>query len=398
MRVILIGLFIVFTCNCSFGFMTSNDNFQKEIRILKELDIDPKYINDEYLWQLKSSRLNTTKQEFINTITKEYKHAAIIKDVLKQRGAPNSLLYLAIVESKLSNRATSGAKAAGIWQFMPSTAKLHNLNVDKYVDERRDPIQATHAAIDYLERLKDRFGKWYLAILAYNGGEGKLSRAIKKAGSDDIKTLLDPKRKYLSLETRNYILKIIMMAYVANDSDFLISKDSSMLNSATYIGIEKMEIPGGISLLDVASTIGFSVENLSKYNTHLRYSFTPPDRDKYYIYIPTIKKEEFLANYKVSQKTKIYNTKKGDTFDIIAKKLDIKASDIKKYNNIDKIQSNYKLALPSNAKTIYEYQVKKGDTLGAISRKFGVDIADIVKANSKTNMKLAIGENLVIPY
>ena len=398
MRLILIGLLIVFACNYSFGFMASNDNFQKEIRILKELDIDPKYINDEYLWQLKSSRLNTTKQEFINTITKEYKHAAIIKDVLKQRGAPNSLLYLAIVESKLSNRATSGAKAAGIWQFMPSTAKLHNLNVDKYVDERRDPIQATHAAIDYLERLRDRFGKWYLAILAYNGGEGKLSRAIKKAGSDDIKTLLDPKRKYLSLETRNYILKIIMMAYVANDSDFLISKDSSMLNSATYIGIEKMEIPGGISLLDVASTIGFSVENLSKYNTHLRYSFTPPDRDKYYIYIPTIKKEEFLANYKVSQKTKIYNTKKGDTFDIIAKKLDIKASDIKKYNNIDKIQSNYKLALPSNAKTIYEYQVKKGDTLGAISRKFGVDIADIVKANSKTNMKLAIGENLVIPY
>ena len=62
------------------------------------------------------------------------------------------------------------------------------------------------------------------------------------------------------------------------------------------------------------------------------------------------------------------------------------------------MQSNYKLALPSNAKTIYEYQVKKGDTLGAISRKFGVDIADIIKANSKTNMKLAIGENLVIPH
>ena len=398
MRLILIGLLIVFAFNCSFGFMASNDNFQKEIRILKELDIDPKYINDEYLWQLKSSRLNTTKQEFINTITKEYEHAAIIKDVLKQRGVPNSLLYLAIVESKLSNRATSGAKAAGIWQFMPSTAKLHNLNVDKYVDERRDPIQATHAAIDYLERLKDRFGKWYLAILAYNAGEGKLSKAIKIAGSDDIKTLLNPKRKYLSLETRNYLRKIIMMAYVANDSDFLISKDSSMLNSATYIGVEKMEIPGGISLLDIASTIGFSVEKLSKYNMHLRYSFTPPDRDKYYIYIPTIKKEEFLANYKVSQKTKIYNTKKGDTFDIIAKKLDIKTSDIKKYNNIDKIQSNYKLALPSNAKTIYEYQVKKGDTLGAISRKFGVDIADIIKANSKTNMKLAIGENLVIPH
>ncbi|WP_096014440.1 transglycosylase SLT domain-containing protein [Campylobacter lanienae] len=398
MRVLLIGLFIVFTCNYAFGFMASNDNFQKEIRILKELDIDPRYINDEHLWQLKNSRINVTKQEFINTITKEYKHAAIIKDVLKQRGAPNSLLYLAIVESKLSNRATSGAKAAGIWQFIPSTAKLHNLNVDKYVDERRDPLQATHAAIDYLERLKERFGKWYLAILAYNAGEGKLSRAIKDAGSDDIKTLLDPERKYLSLETRNYLRKIIMMAYVANDSDFLISKDSSMLNSATYIGIEKMEILGGISLLDIASTIGFSVEKLSKYNMHLRYSFTPPDRDKYYIYIPTIKKEEFLANYKVSQKTKIYNTKKGDTFDIIAKKLDIKASDIKKYNNIDKIQSNYKLALPSNAKTIYEYQVKKGDTLGAISRKFGVEVADIIKANSKTNMKLAIGENLVIPH
>ena len=398
MRVILIFLSIFFTCNYSFGFMVSSDNFKKEIKILKELDIDPKYINDEYFLQLKNSRMDTTKQEFINTITKEYKHAAIIKDVLKQRGVPNSLLYLAIVESKLSNRATSGAKAAGIWQFIPSTAKLHNLNVDKYVDERRDPLQATHAAIDYLQRLKDRFGKWYLAILAYNAGEGKLNKAIKMAGSDDIRVLLDPKQKYLSLETRSYLPKIIMMAHVANDSDFLISTDSSMLNSATYIGIERVEIPGGISLHDVASTIGFSVDNLSKYNTHLRYSFTPPNKDKYYIYIPTIKKEEFLARYKVGEKTKIYNTKKGDTFEIIAKKLDIKASDIKRYNNTKQIKANYKLALPANAKTIYEYQVKKGDTLGAISRKFGVEISDIVKANSKTNMKLAIGENLVIPY
>ena len=82
MRLILIGLLIVFACNCSFGFMASNDNFQKEIRILKELDIDPKYINDEYLWQLKSSRLTTTTQESINTITKAYEHAALIQDVL----------------------------------------------------------------------------------------------------------------------------------------------------------------------------------------------------------------------------------------------------------------------------------------------------------------------------
>jgi membrane-bound lytic murein transglycosylase D len=378
--------------------MVSDDNFQKEIRILKELDIDPKYINDEHFLRLKNVRMDMTKKEFINTITNEYKHAAIIKDVLKERNAPNFLLYLAIVESKLSNRATSGAKAAGIWQFIPSTAKLHNLEVDKYVDERRDPLQATHAAIDYLERLKDRFGKWYLAILAYNAGEGKLSKAIKLAGSDDIMVLLNPKKKYLPLESRDYLRKIIMMAYVANDSDFLISKDSSMLNSATYIGIKRVEIPGGTSLRDVAVSIGFSLENLSKYNTHLRYSFTPPNRETYYIYIPTIKKEEFVANYKEGPKSKIYNTKKGDTFEIIAKKLNIKASDIKEYNNVSKIKSNYKLAVPANAKTIYEYQVKKGDTLGMISRKFGVEVDEIIKANSKTNMKLAIGENLVIPH
>ncbi|WP_086253108.1 lytic transglycosylase domain-containing protein [Campylobacter sp. P091] len=398
MRIFAIVLFILLSCSCSFGFMVSDYNFQKEIRVLKELDIDPKYINDEHFLLLKNVRMDMTKKEFINTITKEYKHAAIIKDVLKERNAPNFLLYLAIVESKLSNRATSGAKAAGIWQFIPSTAKLHNLEVDKYVDERRDPLQATHAAIDYLERLKDRFGKWYLAILAYNAGEGKLSKAIKLAGSDDIMVLLNPKKKYLSLESRDYLRKIIMMAYVANDSDFLISKDSSMLNSATYIGIKRVEIPGGTSLRDVAVSIGFSLENLSKYNTHLRYSFTPPNRETYYIYIPTIKKEEFVANYKEGSKSKIYNTKKGDTFEIIAKKLNIKASDIKEYNNISKIKSNYKLAVPANAKTIYEYQVKKGDTLGMISRKFGVEVDEIIKANSKTNMKLAIGENLVIPH
>lgn len=398
MRVFAIVLFTLLSCSYSFGFMVSSDNFNKEIKILKELDIDPKYINDEHFLQLKNIRMDMTKQEFINTITKEYKHAAIIKDLLKERNAPSSLLYLAIVESKLSNRATSGAAAAGIWQFIPRTAKLHGLDVDSYVDERRDPLQATHAAVDYLERLKERFGKWYLAILAYNAGEGKLSKAIKMAGSDDIKVLLNPKKKYLPLESRDYLRKIIMMAYVANDSDFLISKDSSMLNSATYIGVERVEIPGGVSLRDVATAIGFSVEKLSKYNTHLKYSFTPPNREKYYIYIPTIKKEEFIANYKEGPKSKIYNTKKGDTFEIIAKKLNIKASDIKEYNNISAIKSNYKLAVPANAKTIYEYQVKKGDTLGMISRKFGVEVAEIIKANSKTNMKLAIGENLVIPH
>ena len=83
MRVLSIFLLTLLSFSYSFGFMVWNDNSQKEIRILKELDIEPKYVNNEYFLLLKNNRMNTTKQEFINTITKEYKHAAIIKDVLK---------------------------------------------------------------------------------------------------------------------------------------------------------------------------------------------------------------------------------------------------------------------------------------------------------------------------
>ena len=88
MRIFAIVLFILLSCSCSFGFMVSDDNFQKEIRVLKELDIDPKYINDEHFLLLKNVRMDMTKKEFINTITKEYKHAAIIKDVLKENKFP----------------------------------------------------------------------------------------------------------------------------------------------------------------------------------------------------------------------------------------------------------------------------------------------------------------------
>ena len=119
--------------------------------------------------------------------------------------------------------------------------------------------------------------------------------------------------------------------------------------------------------------------------------------DGYYL-VEVLIPETFSLTTKIGPTNYYLCTKKGDTFEIIAKKLNIKASDIKEYNNVSKIKSNYKLAVPANAKTIYEYQVKKGDTLGMISRKFGVEVDEIIKANSKTNMKLAIGENLVIPH
>lgn len=105
-----------------------------------------------------------------------------------------------MTESSLKTRAYSRKKASGLWQFMPETAKQYNLKTDDYVDERRDLIKSTEAASKHLSYLHDRFGKWYLAAIAYNCGGGRLSKAIEKAGSDKLSVLLDEEKIYSKRE------------------------------------------------------------------------------------------------------------------------------------------------------------------------------------------------------
>ena len=129
---------------------------------------------------------------------------------LQEAGLPEELKYLAIVESALTPVATSRSGAGGLWQFMPETGRHFGLYVDAYADQRNDPNRSTIAALEYLKQLHERFGSWELALAAYNGGPGRVNRAIRRSGSRDFWRL----RRYLPRETRNYIPAFIAATYL----------------------------------------------------------------------------------------------------------------------------------------------------------------------------------------
>ena len=132
--------------------------------------------------------------------------------LLNEHGLPNSLKYLSIVESALVPDATSRAKAVGLWQFMDDTGRYFDLEINENVDERCDPIKSTNAAIKYLDLLYNRYQSWELALAAYNGGAGRVSRAIKRGRSTNFWRI----RRYLPRETRNYVPAFIAATYLMN--------------------------------------------------------------------------------------------------------------------------------------------------------------------------------------
>lgn len=206
-----------------FANLTYQSNYGKELAILESFDIDPSFLHDPLMNKMRHDKSNLSKNKhFFTAMENACVFIPAIKDLLNKNDIPQEFLYLAMAESNFKTKAYSPKKASGLWQFMPRTGKRYDLNIDEYVDERRDLIKSTKAASKYLKSLHKRFGKWYLAAIAYNCGGGRLSRAIKEAGSDSLAVLLDSEKKYIPRESRNYIRKIVALAFVGNDERFML--------------------------------------------------------------------------------------------------------------------------------------------------------------------------------
>lgn len=142
------------------------------------------------------------------TIKRANRYFPIMSPILKKYDIPQDLLYLACIESTLNPRALSGARAAGLWQFMPETGKQYGLEVNDYVDERYDPEKATDAACRYLKKAYDRYGNWESAAASYNGGMGRISSELDKQMSDTAYDL------YLVDETSRYMFRLLAMKVI----------------------------------------------------------------------------------------------------------------------------------------------------------------------------------------
>jgi len=217
----------------------------------------------------------------------------IIRGELRDRGMPEELLYLAMMESGLSNRAVSSASAVGLWQFMTPTAQQYGLRVDEWVDERRDPVRATSAALDYLSYLHDRYGSWYLAAAAYNSGPGTVDRVLARhadgrSGDEDLYwEILD----YLPRETRDYVPRLVAAALLAED----VHGEGFDVQSERPYRYDRVFVPGGTSLATVAWRLDIEPRVLRNLNPHLIQGVTPPD-ETYPIRVPVGLSPEVVAS------------------------------------------------------------------------------------------------------
>lgn len=417
-RLLTIIFTVIISFSFSYGVIFDPTNNKEELGFLETFDIDESFLNDNEYKDLKSNYFQYKKTQLVSILSNASIYYPLIQEILEKEGLPKELVYVAMAESSFKTRAYSRTKAVGIWQFMPATAKLYGLRVDDYVDERRDPIKSTYAAAKYLKDLKKRFGKWYLAIMAYNCGGGRLNWAIKKAKSDSLEDLLvvlpkkesfrcpSRKRRWqkcqpLPRETRAYIRKILAMATLAENERTLTNLDAShLLNRGKSYPMATVEVKAGTTLQEVAEAINVDEEELKKLNNSLKYSFVPPYVDTFSLYIPYDKLASFKENFKPSsneQKFIVYKVKQGDNLSSIGKKFGMNYKIIKHFNKVKKyLKVNQKLIIPITKNSLVKYRVKKGDTLLSLAKKYRTTVDKILRTNNKTKKMIYVGEYLEI--
>lgn len=224
------------------------------------------------------------------TIKRANRLFPLMAPILKKNGVPHDLLYLACIESTLNPRAVSGAKAAGLWQFMPSTGREYGLEVNDYVDERFDPELSTEAACRYLKNAYNRFGNWESAAASYNCGQGRISSELSAQGVDSAYEL------WLPEETMRYIFRLIAMKMILeNPSDYGFRLDSDQLYQPYDYRIVEVDTPVD-SWADWARQNGTTYYLLREHNPWIRNKSLPNKSGKVYkVRIPT---EESLSRNK----------------------------------------------------------------------------------------------------
>lgn len=303
---------------------------------------DTKYTKKYYIYYTSIER-----KTFQRWLKRSELYLPYILKIFRKYNIPDDLAFLPFGESGFNPRAYSRAGAAGIWQFMPATARKYGLTVNWWIDERLDPFRSTIAAAKYLSDLYKIFGDWYLALAAYNAGEGKISKALKRTKKDNFFHIA--KRGYLRQETRMYVPKFMAILKI--------------LRNLEKLGFEPLEVNDqklparifvreGTDLYTFAKKLGVSWKKFRKWNPHFRRYVTPPSVVSI-IYVP--------------------------------RSLEAKAKDLIKTKAIRPFGG------------LYRYKIKKGDSWWRISRRFGVPIKILKRINRTNKNLLRPGRSILIP-
>ena len=235
-------------------------------------------------WVHRFSTVPEMREKFEGFLERAGRWAPPILERLEERGMPLDLVYLAMIESGFNPAATSPARAAGIWQFIAPTGERYGLAIDRAVDERRDPIRATDAALDYLQDLHDRFGSWYLAAASYNTGENRVGRIMREeTGTERARGERDYYRIWdrLPSETRDYVPLMVAAARIAKNPAAY-GFEAVVLEALEW---DEVVVPPATPLVEIANSVGITVPELKELNPQFRIHRTPNDRD-YAVRVP----------------------------------------------------------------------------------------------------------------
>lgn len=324
--------------------------------VFNEFDIDQDYIYNTDFQQFVLKNERGLKIFYKRSLQRGKDVLPTIQGLLMGEGVSDLFIYLSMVESGLSSDAISPKKAVGLWQFMPATAKRYNLTICSAYDERYDTASATSAAINYLNKLHNQFGKWYLAAMAYNCGEGCMERAIKKAGTDELTVLIDNGAKYLPFETREYIKKILLVAMIGENMTLGGNKET------LEDGLIEVEISTQTGLKEIAKLIKMEYNTLQKLNIYIKQDTVFKEKKTYKIMIPIEKVFAFYLRYELEDDVKIlkphlvsHYVALGDTLKSIAKKYNSNSEEISTANNLENGNLTLdKLLVIPVSKKIYE--------------------------------------------
>ena len=325
-----------------------------------------------------------------------------IEQVFNEYNIPIDLIYLSMIESGFQVEVKSSAGAVGLWQFMPSTGRIFGLRVDKWVDERRDFEKSTYAAAKYLTSLKKKFGSWELAMAGYNSGDLTVKRAIKEYKSRDFWYL---SQHTFPKQTKDYIPQILAVVYISKNLEKF-GFSNKMIKP--IIKLERIELPPETSLDYIARISNIDFDVLNRLNPSLLRDVTPPE-NPYYIYIPSGLKKIIYAKLNSQPVSKVifkYRVKKGDSLSKIGRIYSNSVDEIMKLNSLSSsdIFINQELLL---YKKIYFndqkdenrsiiYMVKEGDSLSLIAKRFNVRTSDLKKMNNLSSNLIRVGQTLKI--
>ena len=384
---------------------------EDDLKILKDLGLESSFLSEKSLLATFDEYSSSYNINYYNNLLKKSSlNVQIVKNEIQNENLPDTVFFIPLLEASFVNQERGKNSPAGLWQIMPLTAKNLRLRNDESIDERLDLIKSTDAASSYLKKYYKKLDKWYLAILAYNSGEGNVAEGVARCALDrylelnpnmnntpsinNYKKMLNDYRvtktgfsnlydvynrfessysfeylvknnkenKYLAESSITYIKKLIAFSMITNRDLF-----KSIDKKAKYT-LEKVKAPKGIQLRSLANAINMDYNEFRNLNKHIKKETLPSDSKSYNIYI-------------TQNKLELYNQRIFNIKLIKENETDTKIKETKK-TNITK-------------KPII-YIIKKGDSFESISKKYKVNLKKLKSDNNKKSNLIKIGDKIEI--